>query len=286
MDEIDTIVSELGDTGALIAAVHAELEALRSAHGRLTVEKFSQYPALRLVCGDGDLFEAFVTFEREMKRYTSSGNRNEAAAAISMTAPWETVLARFEEVLGHFEEEGQERNPRTARRWSDRGLKPMATEMVHLAEVRGRLGSELLTIEISGTCTAGLHLVISQLTNKQLDERAPLVRFWKHQDDDLIEQSDGLTLDFDNFRAPEVTNDAYRLKRHHILVELPADFDKADVDVGDAIYSISIEGRDAPMRTVTFMDQSQLGEDLVLRFTTYRTIATVEVVKRSSQVWA
>ena len=86
--------------------------------------------------------------------------------------------------------------------------------MVHVAEVRGRLESELLTIEISGTRTA-LHLVISQLTNKQLDERAPLVRLWKHKDDDLVEQPEGLTLDFDDYRAQEVTNGTYRLKRYH-----------------------------------------------------------------------
>jgi hypothetical protein len=282
MEEIDTIVSRLGDTDELIAAVQAELLALRSAHGSLTVEKFSQYPALRLVCGGDDLLEAFLAFERELRRYTTEGNRNEAAAAISLMAEQATVLARFEEVLGHFEESGgPERNQRTARRWSDQGLKTIATELVHVAEVRGRLGSELLTIQISGTRETGLHLVIDQLTNKDLDERAPLVRFWKHQDDDLVEQADGLTLDFDDYQGPEVINETYRLKRYHILAEVPADLSTADVDVGDALYSISLEGRDAPMRTVTFLDQSQLGIGLVLRFTTYRTIATVELVKGS-----
>jgi hypothetical protein len=37
------------------------------------------------------------------------------------------------------------------------------------------------------------------------------------------------------------------------------------------------------MRMVTFLDHSQLGDDLMLRFTTYRTVATVEVVKGSPQ---
>jgi hypothetical protein len=66
-------------------------------------------------------------------------------------------------------------------------------------------------------------------------------------------------------------------------VELPADLGTADIDVGDALYSLSFEERAAPLRTVTFLDQSQLGDDLVLRFTTYRTIATVEVVKGSPE---
>lgn len=281
---VDTIVSSLGDTDELTTAVHEELVALRGAHGRLTAEKFSQYPALCIVCGGGDLLEAFLMFEREMRRYVAEGNRNEAAAAISITAPADNVLHRLEYAVSHFDEDGDFRDQRTGRRWSDRGLRTIATEMVHMAEVRGRLGSELLTVEISGTRAAGLHLVISQLTNKRLDERAPLVRFWRHQGDDLVEQPDGLTLDFDRYKAPEVTNDTYRLKRYHIVAELPEDLSQADVDVGDALYSISLEGRDAPMRTVTFMDQSDLGDDLVLRFTTYRTIATVEIVKRSPQV--
>lgn len=278
---VGTIVSEFGDTEELIASVHTELVALRGAHGRLTVEKFSQYPALLLVCGGGDLLEAFLMFEREMRRYVAEGNRNEEAAAISITAPADTVLARLEYVVTDLEADGQFRDQRTGRRWSDRGLKTIATEMVHVAEVRGRLGSELLTIEITGTREEGLQLTISQLTNKDLDERAPLVRFWKHQGGDIVEQPDGLTLDFDHYQAPEVTNDTYRLKRYHIIVELPHDLEQADVDIGDAMYSISLEGRDAPMRTVTFVDQSDLGDAFMLQFTTYRTIATVEIVKSS-----
>jgi hypothetical protein len=48
-------------------------------------------------------------------------------------------------------------------------------------------------------------------------------------------------------------------KREHILVELPADLKTADVDVENALYCITGEGPDAPMRTITFMDQSDLG---------------------------
>lgn len=207
---VGTIVSEFGYTNELIASVHKELVAITGAHGLLTVEKFSQFPALILVFGGGDLLEGFLGFEREMKRYVDEGNRDVAAAAISITAPADRALDRLEYVVAEIEaEDGEYRDQRTGRRWSDRGLKVIATEMVHVAEVRGRLGSELLTIEISGNRKDGLHLTISQLTNKQLDERAPLVRFWNHQGDDLVEQSEGLTLDFDEYKAPAVANDAW-----------------------------------------------------------------------------
>lgn len=276
---VGTIVSEFGDTEELVSSVHKELVALRAGYGRLTVEKFSQFPSLILVFGGGDLLEAFLGFEREMKRYVAEGNRNEAAAAISITAPADSVLDRLEYVVTEIETEGGGyRDQRTGRRWSDSGLKTIATEMVHIAEVRGRLGSELLTIEITGDREKGLHLTVSQLTNKRLDERAPLVRFWKRKGDDLVEESEGLTLDFDEYKAPEVSNDTYRLKRYHIVAELPMDMEEADVDIGDAVYSISFEGCDAPMRTVTFYDYSDLGKGFMLRFTTYRTLATVEIV--------
>lgn len=267
----------------LEAAVYTELVDLRSGHGRLTVQKFSQFPTLRRVCGGGDLLDAFLTFERELKRFVTTGNRDEVAAALSISAPQATVIARLEEVLGHFEETGQERNQRTARRWSDRGLRTIAADLAHTADIRGHLGVEMLTIEIAGTRAAGLTLVVSHLTNKRIEERAPLIRFWKYEEDEPIEHSEGLTVDLDQVDAPEATGEVYRLKRYTIVAELPDDLGEATVDPGDPLYSISFEGPDAPMRTVAFVNESDLGEGLTLKFTTYRTIATVEVVKGSSR---
>src|SRR5690242_1742277 len=144
--------TKFGDKEQLTTVVYEELIALRGEHGTLTVEKFSKYPALHLVCGGGDVLDAFLRFERELQRYIRQGDRNEVAAALSITAPHGTELARFEEVLGHFEDSGgRERHPRTARRWSDRGMHTIATEFVHLQDVQQRLGSELIEIELSGT---------------------------------------------------------------------------------------------------------------------------------------
>jgi hypothetical protein len=42
---------------------------------------------------------------------------------------------------------------------------------------------------------------------------------------------------------------------------------------------MSFEGRDALMSLVSFMDQSDVGENLGPRFITYRTIANIEVVR-------
>lgn len=275
--------AETDDIDALTLIVLEELKALRKDHGRLTVQKFSQFPALRRVCGGGDLLDAYLEFERQLRQYIATGNRNEAAAAISLLGPGDRVIDRLEDVVGHFEEKGPSREQRTGRRWSDRGLKTMATDLVHVADVRGRLGRELVTIEIAGTRATGLQIVLWHLAARHFNEHAPLVRFWKHQGDDLVEQPQELRVDLEQVDAPEASNDTYRLKRYHISAELPAELSTEEVDPGDALYSISIEGPDAPMRTVSFLDQSRLGDDLTLRFTTYRTIATVEVIKGSPQ---
>jgi hypothetical protein len=266
----------------LVAAVHDELLALRSAHGTLTVQKFSAFPTLIRVCGGGDLLDAFLTFERELRRYETTGNRDEVAAAISITAPRATVLQRFVEVLGHYEDlSGKEREPRTARRWSDRGMPRIAADLAHMADIRGHLGVEMLTITITGSRQA-LTLIVDHFMTRRLVEQAPLVRFWKHETGEPVEQSAGLPVDLAHVVAPEAANERYRLKRYTIMAELPEDLGEAEGNPGDPLYSISFENGDAPMRTVAFIDESDLGAGLTTKLTTYRTIATVEIVKGSS----
>lgn len=278
-----TLGTELGDRGELVKAVHEELLALRGAFGRLTLEKFSQYETLRRVCGGDDLLDGYLMFERELKRFIVTGNRSEAAAALSIIAPQDTVLARFEEVLGYFEEsDGSERNERTARRWSNRGMKAIAEELAYLAEVQGRLGGELLTIELGGTAEDGLSLDVWQLTSKNLPHRAPLVRFWQYRHDDGFEQDRSILYDLDDVEAHEETSAAYRLTYYPFRIDLPKNLTSAVVNAGEAVYRVSIEGRDAPMRTVSFTDDSDVGAGLAVRFTTYRTHVTVEVVKAKS----
>ncbi|WP_182141924.1 hypothetical protein [Schaalia sp. JY-X169] len=274
--------SDLGDeSDALIATVKKELTAIRGAQGILDAQKFNNYPNLVRVCGGGDLLEAFLMFGREMRRYASEGNRNEAAAALSITAPAETVLDRLEYVVGVFEERGQIRDQRTGRRWSDNGISTIAKDLVYIAEVKGRLGTEMLTIEIDGGFDEGLFLSIYQLTTKNLDETAPLIRLWKHARDSDEIQEKKISVDLEKVPATVASNQQYRSARHLVHIELPQDVrDAQQVTAGTVFYSISIEGRDAPMRTVTFADSSQPDPDIGLQFTAYRTLATIDIVAK------
>jgi hypothetical protein len=220
-----------------------------------------------------------MVFAREMQRYITYGNRFEAAAALSITAEADKVTDRLVEVIAHFEGDELSKDQRTARRWGDEGLKTIAAELVYLADVQGRLGGELLTVELGGSAADGLSLVLWHLTAKHLPARAPLVRFWQYRHDDGFEQDRSVLYDLDHVAAPEEESAVYRLRRYNFRIDLPQNLTAAVVNMGEAVYRISIEDRDAPMRTVSFLDDSTFGEGLAVRFTTYRTHASIEVIK-------
>lgn len=67
---------EAAAQAALERRVLGELLALRKATGVLTVQKFGQFEALRLVCGGGDLLDAYLMFQRELERYGSATARH------------------------------------------------------------------------------------------------------------------------------------------------------------------------------------------------------------------
>lgn len=221
-----------------------------------------------------------MMFEREMKRYTRHGGREEAAAALSITAEAETVLDRLEITVNALPQNGAIRDQRTGRRWSDDGIKTIARDLVYLAEVQGRLGSEMLTIELSGSETKGLRLDLYTLATRILEPRVPRVRLWRYTPDgDPIEAADSIELELDRLPTPTKSNDDLSLRHHILELELPDRLADLDVDAGDPVYSISLEGDDAPMRATAFADSTELGDRLAIRFTTYRTIASIEIIR-------
>lgn len=274
-DRVDgTLLEEIDDPDALAGAVHRELVDLRGARGRLTIEKFTGYPVLRRVCGGGDLLDGFLTFERELRRYTQTAGRDEVAAALSIQAPAETVLDRLEHAVGALPQDGQLRDQRTARRWSDRGLKTIAADLVRLAEVQGRLGRELLSIEVAGDERAGLLVTIDQMTTPTLPAPAPLVRVWHYDEDD--EPTDA-TAEVDLREIPDsrASSSEYAMRRYRVLVEVPGHLrNRAS---GSRLVGISIEGRDSPMRTTTLRAALKPGASSEVTFSVYRTIVAVHI---------
>jgi hypothetical protein len=138
-------------------------------------------------------------------------------------------------------------------------------------------------IELAGTYEGGSSMVILQLTAKSLPGRAALVRIWQYRHEGVLEQSQDVMDDLDQVAAPKATSAVYRLKRYHFHIEIPKTPTAAVANVGEAVYRTSIENRHAPMRTISFMYLSELGDGHVIRFMIYRTFVTVESVNGSPQ---
>lgn len=280
MEDMDgTLGEDIDDTEELVRRVHEELIALRGQTGKLTVQKFGQFETLRGICGGGDLLDAYLMFEREMKRYESTAGRNEVAAAISITAPAETVLDRLEHAVGALPQDGKLRDQRTARRWSDAGLATIASELVYMAEVQGRLGREIMSVEITGDEQQGLVLTIDQMSKAKLPSRAPLIRVWHYKDDDEPEER-ALNVDLDHVESTTAQNGEYVMTRHHVQVALPSGYEREHTE--GKLLSVSIEGRDAPIRTVGIQERSAFAERFVVETTVYRTIVMVELTHAST----
>ncbi|QGH68691.1 hypothetical protein [Pseudactinotalea sp. HY158] len=277
-----TLLDDTGDPVALRREVHRELVALRGAHGRLTVQKFNQYPVLRRICGGGDLLDAFLMFERELRRYQTSAGRDEAAAAISIVAPAETVLDRLEYAVSALPQDGELRDQRTARRWSDAGLRTMADELTYMAEVQGRLGQELINIEVGGTDRA-LILTIEQLTTTGLPSKAPLVRVWHYDDRDEPTEREA-KVDLEVLETLIVSTDTHTMRRYHLEIEIPKSEHTGRSQDEPRLLGLSMEGRDAPMRSISYAARTPMNWPYQTRLTTYRTIVLIEVIAPTDHI--
>lgn len=256
----------------LEAEVLAELLTLRKAYGALSIQKFSRFQTLQRVCGGDDLLDGFLLFQRELDRYQRSG-RNEAAAAWSLCAPADTVLDRLQLTAEALSDDGDWRDQRTARRWSDAGMPTIARDLVYFAQVAGRLGTETISVALGGDATC-LTVVIDQMTTADLPVRGPLIQVWHHPASDNPRE---VVVNLDQTTSPQVQRDGRRLRRYRLALDLP---DTRRVAPDDAVLTVSITGRDAPMRTVFYEDHSHLGPDLTTRLATYRSVVTVEVAGR------
>jgi len=153
--------------------------------------------------------------------------------------------------------------------------------LVHLDDVQMRLGSELIEIVLSGTREDGMWMVIWQLTTRHQQERAPLVRVWKYRNEADTKQAKEITYDLDTVESPEATKGPFRVRRFDFSIGIPTELTSAAVTAGCVIYRFTLEGRDAPLRAVSFQDDSDLGEVYSVRFTARLTEATIEVVTSS-----
>lgn len=257
----------------LRAEVLDQLLALRSAKGVLTPQKLARFPALIEVMGGGDLLDAFMAFRRELRRYIESANRNEKAAALSIYAKDEHVGERFQYVANRLGDRDV-REQRTARRWSDEGMPALADDLVYMAEVQGRLGRELLHIELEITDDGALAVSVDQMVLAHLPVRAPEVTLWAMNSSGDPEE---LSLDLGRHPATEATKGDYRMIRQRISLA-PELLDRI---TPERSLALAVTGRDAPMRTISFVPPATTPPGVAVVLSAYRTRAAVELTRKT-----
>lgn len=250
---------------AVVGRIHAELVALRKNHGQLSITKLAESPLLVDICGEGDLIEAFMVFRRELERFTH-GDKYEAAAALSITSPAETVLDRLTMSAERFDYQDQ----RTIRRWSDKGLQRIAESLVAIANLRGRLGKELLTLNLEGDLETGVQLVIDQMDFTDLPTAAPDITIWAWQDEDNASE---LHLDLNQQASRSAENPTYRNQRYRIA--LPNEHLKRTGP--GRLITVAVQGRSAPSRTVIWTQEAVLPPELRVETTVHRTMVMMEI---------
>lgn len=255
----------------LKARVLDQLLALRSAKGVLTPQKLARYPALIEVMGGGDLLDAFMAFRRELRRYIESANRNERAAALSIYAKDEHVGERLQYAANRLSDAGVGEQ-RTARRWSDEGMPALAEDLVYMAEVQGRLGRELLHIELQITEEFALAVSIDQMVLEHLPVKAPEVTLWAMSSSG---EPDELSLDLARYPATEAAKNGYRMIRQRIRLA-PELLDRI---TPERSLALAVTGRDAPMRTISFVPPQRVLPGVAVTLSAYRTRAAIELSK-------
>ena len=223
------------------------------------------------VCGEGDDEDAFAAFQRELDRY-KQGDKYEAAAAWSICAPREKVLDRLQVAAEMLAEGEAMRDQRTARHWSDRGMPKIAYDLAYLAMVRGRLGRDVISIELYGSQDGGVELLLEQIVSTELANRAPVVTVW--QSPDAPDGGKRNLIDLDRVQEGVTPKNGLLMKSYRIKVALP----EADPADDARILSVTIEARRAPTPTF-FYGQAEPFGGIATKLAVYRSIAMIDFLR-------
>jgi hypothetical protein len=275
----DAIDSLYQDTEAFTDAVHKELIALRGAFGQLTMQKFSQYPILRAMCGGNDLTDDYLIFRRELERIVAEANRNEAAAALSITAPEDLMLHRCWYVAEQFPlESGETRDQRTGRRWSDKGMRTVAMDLVRLAQMSGWMGREHVNIELSGDPDQ-FFLSIWHQFRDELNAKTPDLRILDFSREDGPKDE---LIDLKRFRWRDEHEDGDHIQQYRMQIILPRNLTHPEVTGTETFLTLAIHTPWTPMRSMLFVDKSNLGAQLRAAFTAYRGSIMIHLMRGES----
>lgn len=148
----------------------------------------------------------------------------------------------------------------------------IADDLVYLAEVRGRLGAEMLSIAVNANEDGAVLLSVEQLLQGDVRALAPEFTLWRMDSQGDPEQ---LSVNLGDIAAREArsADHVMRTQHFHLSSELLAAVTERHG------LSVAVTGRDAPMRTVSFSPPTSTFDGLTVTFSAYRTRAVVEFTR-------
>lgn len=235
-----------------------ELIELRGSHGRLTVHKLARYPLLIRLCGDDDLMNGYLTFKREMERLTR-GSKYEAAVAWSILADADSVLDRLTLAAEHLSD-GEPKDQRTVRHWSDRGMLRVAQDLVSFAAIRGTTGQDLIGITVSATSDQ-VQAQIVQVASLRLSRRAPVVTITSPG------EQEPMTVDLERVKPDHESSDESTSTREYKVVIRPQPDHRP--------VKIAIMARKSP--TPIFFLHDATPEPMTVCFAVHRSLVEIDL---------
>ncbi|MFV0460608.1 MAG: hypothetical protein ACK5MT_17770 [Actinomycetales bacterium] len=251
-------ICDIEDVGELTTDMLNALTAPRGAPGQLTIDKFAQSPVLVRVSGGGDPLDGYFAFRRELQR-CNKGDRQSAAAVLSLLAEAETVLDRLQKAAQQL--------PRTMTSATNAPPGDGAT-----VDCRHWL---IGTVE---HCTEMQpSVIIDELTDVGLLATAPPVRCWHGTDGESTKRQG--KVDLEQVSPSTAEDGGHRLSRDRVQVEIPTAGKPGPV-LGLSVEgrnSPMVEGRNSPMNECAEGSTRPAAQAHVFDFTRYRTIAAVTV---------
>lgn len=253
----------------LNADLCAELLALRSHKGSLTLASFARHPKLVQICGESDALDGFLIFRAELERW-ARGTRGEAAYAWSVLSPEDSVLDRLSAAAEHIPG-GFGADQRTVRRWGDRAVPDLVLQLVIQAEAAGRRGRTLLSIEVGGGLEQGLDLTVDLMTPADLSARAPHVSLWRFTSDSEPVEAE---IDLVEHPSVEVVSGDYTMGRFRLHIDVAgwaAQIPWArNEDTETRILQIDMHVPESPSVSTRFIDRSSMPEGVDVEFMGHR----------------
>ena len=150
----------------------------------------------------------------------------------------------------------------------------VATDLVRLARLAGLLGRESLNIELSGD-PEQFFLSIWYGYSIELRAKPPQLNILDFSREDGPKDQQ---IDLNRFRTLDREDDGFRAQQYHVPITLPENLTHPEITVTETVITMALRTKWAPMRTMLFVDKSDLGPELRAVYSAHRGLIMIHLM--------